>query len=58
VRGVTGPGHLAPSSTAEVARVAVPTDIGVYLVILSRTGDEPTTWRVERITPPETSGDA
>ena len=52
---VTGPASLTPGSVPRLARVAVPTDVGVYLVILSRSADDPR-WLVERITPPESFG--
>ncbi|MGL5929309.1 MAG: hypothetical protein ACRCY8_10255 [Dermatophilaceae bacterium] len=51
---VTGTVTLTPASTPLVARVAVPTDAGVYLVILSRTDESPT-WLADRIMPPEES---
>lgn len=54
---VTGTGKITPSSTPLVARVAVPTNAGVYLVILSRSDASPT-WLAERITPPEGQGDS
>ena len=49
---VTGPATLAPSSLPAVARVSVPTDVGAYLVVLSRTPDSPI-WQVERFIAPE-----
>lgn len=52
---VTGRASLTPASVPRLARVAVPTDAGVYLVILTRTVTEPR-WLVERITPPESLG--
>ncbi|MGL5866859.1 MAG: hypothetical protein ACRCYX_13505 [Dermatophilaceae bacterium] len=51
---VTGPAALTPASSPLVARVAVPTDAGVYLVIMSRTDQSPT-WFADRILPPEGS---
>jgi hypothetical protein len=54
---ITGQVKLTPASTSFVARVSVPTDAGVYLVILSRTDDSPT-WLADRIMPPEGSGDS
>jgi len=54
---VTGPGKVTPASTPQVARVSVPTDAGVYLVILSRTDQDPR-WLADRITPPEGAGDS
>lgn len=53
---VTGPAKLTPASKAQVARVSVPTDAGVYLVIVARTPDDPT-WRVDRLMPPENFGE-
>ncbi|MCD2444330.1 hypothetical protein LQ757_18775 [Agromyces sp. SYSU K20354] len=51
-RKVTGSAELVDDTSAYVATVAVPTDVGTYTVILSRTtGSEP--WKAERITPPE-----
>lgn len=49
---VTGPGKVIPTDSAWLARVQVPTDAGAYLVILSRTEEDPR-WRVARFTPPE-----
>lgn len=53
---ITGPAKLTPASTARVARVSVPTDVGAYLVILTRSPDRPT-WLAERIMPPENIGE-
>jgi len=53
---VTGPSMLTPASKALAARVSVPTDAGVYLVILARTDDSPT-WLADRIMPPESFGE-
>lgn len=53
---ITGAPTLTPASTPLVARVSVPTDAGVYLVILSRTDENPT-WLADRIMPPEGPGD-
>lgn len=49
---VTGEAALPQWDTPRIARVSVPTDAGVYLVVVSRHEADPT-WRVERITPPE-----
>lgn len=57
VSEVTGPAKLTPASTAMVARVSIPTDDGIYLVILARTGDDPN-WRADRIMAPEGTGEA
>lgn len=54
-RAVTGPGALAASPSAFLARVSVPTDAGAYLVLLVRSGAG-APWLVERLTPPETAG--
>lgn len=51
-REVTGQGKLVDDSSAYLARVRVPTDIGGYEVLLSRTGNAGP-WMVERMTPPE-----
>lgn len=50
-RRLTGPAVLTPASLPALARVAVPTDAGSYLLLLSRSPGQP--WVVERITPPE-----
>lgn len=52
VHTVTGPATLAPSSLPVLARVSVPTDVGAYLVVLSRTPQAPG-WLVERFIAPE-----
>lgn len=52
VRSVTGPATMAPSSLPALARVSVPTDVGAYLVVLSRTPQAPG-WLVERFVAPE-----
>ena len=49
---ITGPGKVIATDSEWLARVQVPTDVGAYLVILSRTEEDPT-WRVARFTPPE-----
>ncbi len=54
---ITGEVMLTPASTPQLARVSVPTDAGVYLVIMSRTTDSPT-WLADRIMPPEGYGDS
>ena len=53
---ITGTTKVLTSSVPAVARVSVPTNAGVYLVILSR--NETGGWQVERFTPPEGPGDA
>ena len=50
-RAVTGPASLTPASLPALARVAVPTDAGIYLVLLRRSPGQP--WTVERIVAPE-----
>ncbi|WP_188484789.1 hypothetical protein [Cellulomonas carbonis] len=55
VRAVTGEGVLIDDASASVAGVQVPTDVGPYTVLLSRTG-EASPWLVERISPPESVG--
>lgn len=57
VTKVTGKVTLTPASTALVARVSVPTDDGVYLVILSRSEESPV-WLADRIVSPEGAGDS
>jgi len=54
---ITNSPTLTPASTALVARVSVPTDAGVYLVIMSRAEESPR-WLADRIMPPEGSGDS
>lgn len=48
---VTGPATLADETSAYVARVIVPTDVGDYVVVLSRS-DGAAAWLVTRLTPP------
>ena len=49
---LTGPATVTPASLPALARVAVPTDTGSYLLLLSpHPGQQ---WAVERILPPET----
>jgi len=50
-RGVTGEPVLVDDDSASVAGVQVPTDVGLYLMTLSR-ADADAPWVVERITPP------
>ena len=52
VSAVTGSASLPGWDTPEVARVSVPTDVGAYLVIVSRNETDPV-WRVERFIAPE-----
>lgn len=52
VRAVTGTADLPGWDTPEVARVTVPTDVGAYLVVVSRSDADPV-WRVERFVAPE-----
>lgn len=52
-RTVTGPAELVDERSPYLAGVQVPTDVGPYLVLLSRDGgDAP--WLIERLTPPPT----
>ncbi len=51
VRAVTGPGRLVDETSAYLARVELPTDVGPYLVLLVRDG-QGAPWLVERLTPP------
>ena len=51
-RAVTGPATITAEPSVYLAELTVPTDAGTYGVLLSRT-DGPSTWQVERITPPE-----
>lgn len=53
---ITGTSTLTPASKALAARVSIPTDAGVYLVILARTDDSPA-WLADRIMPPESFGE-
>ena len=50
-RSVTGPAVLVEDSSPYLAGVDVPTDVGVYRVLLAREG-EGAPWLVERLTPP------
>ena len=52
VRAVTGPGVAEPSPSVFLAYVVVPTDVGVYRLLLSREGGD-TGWLVETITAPD-----
>lgn len=54
VTEVTGEGTLLDEDSAYVARVEVPTDAGLYTVIMSR-ADANAPWLTSRITPPEGS---
>lgn len=49
---LTGPATVTPASLPALARVAVPTNTGSYLLLLSRQPGQQ--WVVERILPPET----
>ncbi len=51
-RRITGPATVTPASLPALARVAVPTDTGSYLLLLGRQPSQQ--WAVERILPPET----
>jgi len=50
-KAVTGAARLVDESSAYIAHVSVPTDAGVYTVVLSRI-DAGAPWLAERITPP------
>lgn len=52
---VTGTPKVIPTDSATLARVHVPTDAGTYLVVLTRA--DSATWKVARITPPETEAE-
>lgn len=52
VARITGTGSLTPASNELAARVAIPTDQGAWLVIVSRTPEQPV-WLVERFVAPE-----
>jgi len=51
VRAVTGATELVDQSSPYLASVRVATDVGAYLVLLSRAG-QGSGWRVERFRPP------
>jgi len=51
---ITGQGVLTDESSAYVGYVDVPTDAGIYRLILNRS-DAVSPWLVSRISPPETS---
>jgi hypothetical protein len=52
VREVTGPGRIVDDKSAYLAVVEVPTDIGLYQVVVVRMdGNSP--WMVERLDPPQ-----
>ncbi len=55
VQEVTGPGELVDDTSAYVARVEVPTDVGPYTVVLSRSAAAGP-WLTERLVPPEDLG--
>ena len=52
VTGVTGPARLTPASSPALARVAIPTRNGSYLLLLTR-GVHRRDWLVTRIVAPE-----
>lgn len=49
---VTGPGQLVDDTSAYVAHVQVPTDVGPYTVVVLR-ADGAAPWLTSRITPPQ-----
>jgi hypothetical protein len=52
VTGVTGPARLTPASSPSLARVAIPTSAGSYLLLLTRSVHR-RDWLVTRIVTPE-----
>ncbi|WP_242493917.1 hypothetical protein [Sanguibacter massiliensis] len=48
---ITGPGTLTDETSAYVASVEVPTDVGTYTLVLTR-ADAESPWLASRITPP------
>ena len=50
-KAVTGEAQIVDESSAYVAHVQVPTDVGTYTLVLSRV-DASAAWLTERITPP------
>ena len=50
-KDVTGAAQIVDESSAYVAQVQVPTDVGIYTLVLSR-ADADAAWLTERITPP------
>lgn len=52
---VTGTATIVDDTSAYVARVEVPTDVGTYAVTLTRT-DATAPWLTSRIAPPESEG--
>lgn len=54
-RAVIGGGVLVDETSASIAGVEVPTDVGTYVVTLSRTDDR-APWLVERFAPPQGEG--
>ncbi|MBX9244632.1 hypothetical protein ICW40_07390 [Actinotalea ferrariae] len=55
IRAVTGHGVLVDETSASIAGVEIPTDVGTYVVTLSR-ADDGAPWLVERFTPPQGEG--
>ncbi len=51
-RRVTGPGRVIATDSDTLARIQIPTDVGAYLVLVTRSPQWPT-WRVDRLLPPE-----
>ena len=49
---VTGAAKTLPSGSTQLSKVHVPTNAGIYLVVLARSADDPS-WRVARVLPPE-----
>lgn len=53
VSQVLGSGMSVDEFTPYIARIAIPTDVGTYVVVLSRESADPASWRGETITPPQ-----
>lgn len=49
---ITGPAHVAQVHSTRLVRVQVPTNAGMYTVVLSRR-DGASPWLAERLSPPE-----
>ena len=53
VSEVLDTGTSVDEFTPYIARIAIPTDVGTYVVVLSRESADPASWRGETITPPQ-----
>lgn len=49
---LTGPAAVLPTDADTLARIQVPTDVGLYLVLLTRS-PQSQSWQVDRLLPPE-----